>query len=123
MGLRYADVRTGGSVSVRSAVIQHAFSTVWIVLTSQLLQPWNRRSQGRLDATLAEAEEARRAHPEDREAQRQAIAEVFKRGRVAASPGCAARLLVMVAFNLPVLWSPLKQTFPERLAGIVVVRD
>ena len=123
MGLRYADARTGGPVSVRSAIVRHAIRTVWSEVTSQLLEPWKARAQQRRDATFAEADAARRAHPEDPQARQQAMADAFAHGGAPVARGCAVQLLVTAAIDLPALWSPRHQTLPERIAGVVVVRD
>ena len=123
LGLRYADVSTGGPVSVRSALIRLAFRTVWSEVSSQLLAPWQRRAQPRFDAAAAEFDKARRSHPEGSEAQTQAVSDVLAHTRLPLGRGCLGRLLVIAAPDLPALWSERKQTFPERLAGIAVVRD
>jgi hypothetical protein len=122
MGLRRVDVRTGGPVSFRSALVRHAFRTAWSEVTSQLLEPWKQRVREGPGTTLADADAARRAHPADGEAQPRAMAEVFRRDRLAPSPGCAAPILLAAVTDLTAVWSPLNQSLPERLAGTVVVR-
>ena len=123
MGLRYVDARTGGPVSVRSALVKQAVRTAWMEVTTRLLEPWKARAQERVDATYAEGDAARRAHPEDPEARHRAMAESFKHDRVPLSRGCAVQLLVTAAPDLLALWSARRQTLFERLAGTLLVRD
>ena len=49
--------------------------------------------------------------------------ELYKRNRVNATGSCAPPLLGAAIMYAPALWSPLNQTIPERLAGIVVAQD
>ncbi|MGH2833056.1 MAG: hypothetical protein ACRDK2_09800, partial [Solirubrobacteraceae bacterium] len=42
--------------------------------------------------------------------------------RISCLPALARPLLI-AAIDLPAFWSPLKQSLPDRLAGIVTIRD
>jgi hypothetical protein len=120
MGLRRVDARTGGPVSVRSAVIQTTVEAAAAELNRLAQRPFEERRR----VVLAEVSEARRYHEGDREAQHRAMAEVLKRYRHRPWGGaCSRGLLGVIPLQLPALWSRRNQSLPEWIAGIVVVRD
>ncbi|MBV8217143.1 MAG: hypothetical protein JO325_01655 [Solirubrobacterales bacterium] len=49
--------------------------------------------------------------------------EVFKRDRVRPWASCARGLPGSVLLHLPALWTERNQTLPDRVAGVIVVRD
>jgi hypothetical protein len=49
--------------------------------------------------------------------------ESYKRERVNPLSSCVPTVIAAAARQLPAIWSSLNQTVPERLAGIVVIRD
>ena len=123
LGLRRADARTGGPVTVRSALIHKA-----VVLTSRGLNRLQRRGfderfHERHRLMNADLDEARRIHAGDRDARERAMREVIKRYSVTPWPACGRALLGIVPLYVPALWSARNQTLPDRVAGIVVVRD
>ena len=87
------------------------------------MMPSLTRRRRRLEALQPELAEIRRTHAHDPEAQRRALKEFYKRHRVHPAASCGPPLLGAAVTPAPVLWSPLNQTIPERLAGIVVVQD
>jgi hypothetical protein len=89
----------------------------------RLMMPSLTRRQRRLEALQPELAEIRRAHADNPEAQARALKEFNKHHRVNPAGSCLAPLLGATVMEAPVLWSPLNQTIPERLAGIVVVQD
>ena len=119
LGLRRADILTGGPVSVRGAVIQQAVVIASTQLRRQLLRPWRRRSQKRMEAMRAKVKQAQREHPGDHEAQRLATQGEF--GPSEAAGSCGPPLAAALFMQSAVLWSPLNQTIAERLAGTIVV--
>jgi hypothetical protein len=121
LGLRRVEVRTGGPVSVRSSIVECAVSRTLAQLSLQLTQPWQARSRRRFQAIHADIEELRRAHPDDPTAQQRAMAELLKRGDVNPMASCLVPLLPGFAIKLTALWSPLKQSPGERVAGVVVI--
>jgi hypothetical protein len=123
LGLRRVDVRTGGPVTVRSAIIQAAVSDLLSRTIRSLIQPWQARRMERLQAIQAEMKEAQRTHAGDREAQQRALMEIFKRENVNPLTSCLPAVLVGTLPQVTRVRSPLNQTLPERLAGTVVVRD
>jgi membrane protein insertase Oxa1/YidC/SpoIIIJ len=49
--------------------------------------------------------------------------EFYKEHNVNPLGSCLPELIAAVGPSLPALWTPRHQTLPERLAGIVTVRD
>ncbi|HTX12526.1 MAG TPA: RDD family protein [Solirubrobacteraceae bacterium] len=123
LGLRRVDVRTGGPLSARNVLVQAIVAMASGELRRQLMHPWVMRKKRRLEALQPELAQIRRAHPDDPEAQHQALKEFSKRNHVNPAASCAPPLLGSAVMQAPVLWSRLNQTVPERLAGVVVVQD
>ena len=117
LGLRRADVRTGGPVSLRGALIYGAVMVAFRRLTQLGSRPFKRR----IEAARADFKAVQRAHPDDPKARHEALREVYSRHRVNPATACAPALVGAVVTQAPALWSPLNQTLAERLAGIVVV--
>ena len=127
MGLRRVDARTGGPVSVRSTLMRVGVQTASRELSRRVQRPLQQRSSERARGLKAELKEAREIRTGDREAQKRAMAEVLKRSQVRPSASCIRGMLGAMIGNvplqLPALWSERNQTLPERIAGIVTVRD
>ena len=123
MRIRRADARTGGPVTVRSSVVRTAVVTAWRELVGAAQRPSDERFRERRRLIEADLEEARRQHPDDDAARRAAMMEVFKRHRVTPWASCVRGSLSTSLMYLPTLWSERNQTLPDRLAGIIVVRD
>lgn len=127
MGLRRVEARTGEPMSVRSALIKVAVQTASRELSRWILRPLHQRSSERVRGLKAELKEAREIRAGDREAQKRAMAEVLKRSEVRPSSSCSrgvlGGMLSSLPLQLPALWSARNQTLPERIAGIVTVRD
>ncbi len=122
MRLRRVDVRTGGTVSVRSAVVLYAVRTAWRESTRDLLRPIEKRSSERAQAFQAELREIARAHADDPEAQRRAITENSQAHGTNCLTTLAPAVVGVASIQAPALWSPLKQTPPDRLAGLAVIK-
>jgi 60Kd inner membrane protein/RDD family len=123
LGLRRVDARTGGPVTFRSAVMRSVATRLWGQATRSLVRPWQTRQSERLKAIQAEVREVQRAHADDQGAANRAVMEIYKRERVNPVSSCVPSLIAATAPQLPAIWSSLNQTIPERLAGVVVVRD
>jgi hypothetical protein len=123
LALRRVDVRTGGPLSARHVLVEQLVTMASGELRRRVMKPWMTRTKRRLEALKPELAEVRRVHADDREAQKRALKEFYKRNRVNPAASCAPPLLGVAVMQAPVLWSPLRQTIPERLAGIVVVQD
>jgi hypothetical protein len=123
LGLRRADARTGGPVSVRSALGHVAVDTASGRMNRRALRPLRQRAEERLKVIEAELAELRRIHAGDDEALRRAMFDLSKRHRATSAGACGRVLLGVVPLYLPALWSARNQTLPDRIAGIIVVRD
>ena len=123
MGLLRADVRTGGPVTVRSLLVRKAVVTAWQQLVRRLLRPSDERFRERAKLMRADLEEARQRHADDPEALDRARREITERQHVRPWISCCHGLLSATPLYLPALWSDRNQTLPDRLAGIVVIRD
>jgi uncharacterized RDD family membrane protein YckC len=124
MGLRRVDVRTGGPVSVRSAVMRNAVDTASSELNRWLQRPFNERFAERQRALQTDLSELRQAYPDDDEGELRArTREVYRRHNLRPWEGCVRGLFGVVPKYLPALWSARNQTLPERAAGIIVVVD
>ncbi len=123
MGIRRVDARTGAPVSVRSVLVSEAVRTAWSELNRLVQRPSQRRFEERRRLLRAELREARGYHEGDTEAQKRAMLEVAKRHRLVPWSSCGRGLLGSVPLHLPALWSARNQTVPDRIAGIVTVRD
>ena len=122
VGIRAVEVDAGGPVSVHSASVKLATSIGLSELVSSLYRPAINRNLEHMRALQAELSELKGKQPRDLEAEH----ELIKRHPEARPNclGCVAPLaLTIVATYAPALWSPLNQTLPEWLAGIVVVED
>jgi 60Kd inner membrane protein len=123
LGTRMVDARTGGPVSVRSAFVLTAVSSI----EREAARPLTRRAASRMTTRSAalkpRMDEIRRATGGDAQAQQRALMDLYKAEGVNPLAGCLSPLAAGFAFKLPVLWSPRHQTIGERLAGVVVVVD
>ena len=123
MRIRRQDVRTGGPVTVRSALIRHLAG--WGVLrlvSRQLLQPRLKRHQAQVEALQGDIDAARRQHHDDPQAQQQAITQVYR--AVGVNPtSCCWMPFIPIAINVLVIaCAPRHQSAADWVAGIVTVR-
>ena len=123
LGLRRADARTGGPVSVQSVLIRMTFETASRQLRRRVNRPFERRLAERREIIEAEIAEVRRAYPADDEARGRASLDVYKRHGFGLSVPFVRALAGLLPLYLPAVWSRCNQTLPERIAGTVVVRD
>jgi RDD family len=127
MGLRRVDARTGGPVSVQSTLIRVAVQAASRELSRRVQRPLQERSLERTRGLQAALKEAREIRAGDPEAQQRAMTEVLKRSPVRPTSSCSrgvlGGMLGSLPLQLPALWSERNQTLPERIAGIVTVRD
>jgi hypothetical protein len=123
LGLRRVDVHAGGPVPIRSALVTYGVRTAWRESTRRLLAPIEKRSSQRAAAFRAQAREIRRPHAGDRETKQRALAEESRADGRNCLTLLVPAVISVVAMQAPALWSPLKQTIPDRLAGIAVIKD
>jgi uncharacterized RDD family membrane protein YckC len=120
MGLRRVDARTGGPVSVRSAVIRNAINTASGELSRWVRRPSMKRFAERRDALAAELKEVRRTYS-DEDDRRRAMKEISERRKLRPWKTCGWGLLGLAPRYVPALWSVRNQTALDRVTGIVVV--
>jgi hypothetical protein len=122
MHIHSADARTGGPVTVRSALTRHLVEQARGRLVKELMAPW-RRNQERTHALRDEIKAAQRQYRDDRQAQLRAVMEVYRAAGVSPMSGCWVPVLPVAVDALVTLSMPRHQSVSEWLAGIVVVRD
>lgn len=122
-GIRRADARSGGPVTARSVVVREAVVTAWRELIRSIQRPSDERFREHQRLMKADLEEVRRRLGSDPDARDRAVAEVSKRYRVTPWTSCGRGFLGTLPPYLPALWSERNQSLPDRLAGIIVVRD
>jgi hypothetical protein len=122
--IRRQDVRTGGPVTVRSALIRHlAGWGVSRVFSRQVLQRRFKRERARMEALQNDVEEARRQHPDDEPAQYQAVAQVYRAAGVNLTSCCWMPFIPAVINAVVIFYGPRHQSPADWVAGIVTVRD
>jgi hypothetical protein len=130
MRIRRVDGRTGGPVTIRSAIVSGAAGTGWSWLVRRTFAPQRRRASEQAKAKLAvveeELNELRRRYADDPETLQRELTSVYK--RVGTNPLSAAMpfgprslLAQSLVSHLPKLLSPRNQSVPDWLAGIVTV--
>jgi uncharacterized RDD family membrane protein YckC len=123
MGIHRADARTGGPVTVRSALIRHLVgSGISRLVSRRLLTPRLERQQAELQGLQADVDAARRQHPDDPHAQQRAIMEVYQGSGVGLRSCCWIPVVFAVINDLIILFTPRHQSPADWAAGVVVVR-
>ena len=116
-----ADARTGGPVTVRSALIRRWAQRATGAGLQPLAKHATKRSTERLQALQPQLKELQRAHADDKAAQQQALMRFYQEHNVDPLRSCAPTLLALVAPSLTELFPARRQSLPDRLAGIVWV--
>ena len=123
MGLRRVDARTGGPVTMRSAIIREQSTTMMRALITAATEPMREREQARLRTLMPQLTEMQRAHPDNPEARERAATALYAEHQINPLSSCLPVLLAAVIPALPALWTRRRQTPAERLAGVVVVSE
>jgi len=124
MHTRRRDVRTGGPVTVRSALIRHLVGWGVVRLVSRrLLLPRFGCIQAQMQALHTDVEAARQEHRDDRQAEQQAIRQIYQNADVNPTSCCWMALLPAITNGLVMLVTPRHQSPADWLAGIVTVKD
>jgi hypothetical protein len=124
VGLRRVDARTGGKVSVRSALIEVLFDQAWQGATRPLSRSFGKRQQDRLSALRSQRRAVAREYADDPEARQQALMEFYKAKGVNPSAGCGWQLVVPVVSQLVVAGgSRGGRTVRDRITGTSVIVD
>lgn len=124
IGIRRVDVRTGGPITLRAALIRHLVSRGYVLATGWILGPSTKRSQSRMEEIRPALSELQRLHANDPEALLKATSKLYREHKVNPFASCLWPMLFAVVVRLlPAFLSPLRQSLPDRVAGIVVVID
>lgn len=119
MRIRRVDLRSGGPISVRSALIGHFVQAAIGAALAALARPLTKRAYERVQALQPQIKELQRSHAEDKAAQQEALMRFFREQNVSPLRSCGPAMLPMLAPIMAVLFSRRHQTVPDRLAGIV----
>ncbi len=124
MGIRRVDVRTGGPITLRAALIRHVVSDGHGLATSWILRPMTRRMKSGMEELRPALRELQRAHAGEPEALQEATMKFYRDHKVNPFASCLWPMLSGVFVRmLPAFLSPLRQSLPDRVAGIVAVLD
>ena len=126
VGLRLVDARTGGKVTPSQKVIRVGSRTAWRVATSSLFPIPKARSLAKNEELQSQLKDARRKHAGNQAELQRALVGIYEQHRVERPFRpvllmLARRLPLLLALDVPALWSPLKQRVPDKLAGTAVV--
>jgi 60Kd inner membrane protein/RDD family len=125
MRIRRADARTGGPVSIRSALISNlAHRTIAAALAPLAVRATKRHTE-RMQTLQPELKQIQREHDDDMEARQEALQRFYTEHKVNPLASCLPTFVIgLIVPWVPALLSPLRQTIPHRLAGIIwIVED
>jgi hypothetical protein len=123
-GLRRVDARTGGIVSVRSALIGVCFDQARQAATRQLFRSRARGRRDRVSALGPQLSAVLREHAADPEARERAMKEFYKANDVKPFAGCGWQLAGAVASQLVLaLGSRGGRTVRDRITGTSVIAE
>jgi hypothetical protein len=122
VGMRRVDARTGGSPSLRSAVVRSGLHAALTLGLHRLNRPHRERLLRHSAELKARLATVAAEFPDDPEARDRVGAEIGRRGM----RGCATAILPSFALGLmqplTALLSPRRQTVIDRLAGVAFAR-
>jgi len=122
--IRRVDLRTGGPITVRGALI-HFVATIAVDETKQLAKSELKKRRGaRIKALYPRLDQLRREHEGDQAGLEAAWAALLAQHRLSTVKAVLLQSIVGEAFRVvPILLTPRHQTLPDLLAGIVTVVD
>lgn len=124
MRIRRVDVRTGGPITLRAALIEHVVSSGYTAATSRILSAIMKRSTSRIEEIQPALRELQRVHAGNPEAINEATIALYREHNVHPFASCLWTMLSgLFVRAIPVILSPLRQSIPERAARIVTVLD
>lgn len=125
LGLRKVDVRSGGPVTVRSAVIAMAIQRVRKEALGRVLAPGQRRAQERQADAAPRVQGALREHHGDPEAQQEALRAIYEEHGIrpyATARRVALYVAATTLTDVPCLWLT-GRSLPDLVAGTAVVLE
>lgn len=124
LGLRRVDVSTGDPPRREQELVRNVTRSSWQAFCRQALPPKKQRLAAN-DHLQAQLRIARERHPDDPRARHAEQARVYREHRIDPTRSSCMpvylRIVLVGLIDLPLPWSPLKQSLPDRLAGLVVV--
>ncbi|MDQ6804627.1 MAG: RDD family protein [Actinomycetota bacterium] len=121
--IRRVDARTGGSVTVRSALIRFAAGEAWRLVSARFCAPWQRRAAQRLSELESALKDLQEVHREDSEALQRATIDFYRARDIDPLGSWLWPLPGVLMPQVPALSSERRQTAYDWLAGTVVVRQ
>lgn len=124
LGLRRVDARADAPVSIRSAVVEAIFDSVWQPATNSLSRPRLSREKERLTALRTQMEEIEREYAADEEARGKALMQFYRTNRVSPLPVWGWSVLpALLVQLLDLLFSTQGRTIRDRVTHTVVIVD
>jgi hypothetical protein len=124
-GIQIVDVRSGGPVTVRSAVLGAFVDALWRRLIRRLMAPVDARSdanRARRQALEPQLSELLRPHAGDGAAQMKIREELYKAHDIPGESQLLWRVASAFLMPLTSLLSPRRQTIRQRLTGTLIIR-
>lgn len=124
LGLRRVDARTGGPVTVQSALVGALFDAARQELTKPLFRSRARRERARRNALLSQLKEIEHRYAADPQARQQAVMEFYKANELNPFAGCGRQVLGPVLSQV-ILALAIRdgRTVYDRLTGTIVITD
>jgi uncharacterized RDD family membrane protein YckC len=125
-GIRSVDKRTGGPVTVHSALVGEAAGAAFGFLVRRLTAPLHARShatQAKLQTLGPEMTALQRAYADDRDAQPHAFQDFYKANDVNPLGSALWLLPGVLVMPLTALLSRQRQTIRDRVSGTLRVRS
>ncbi len=127
LGLRLVDARTGRDVSRGQELVRAGTRQAWRLLCRRLIPVRKAQASPTHKKIRSDVEFARRRYANDQQAMQREVMRIYQENKM--EPVRMSFLPVLLRFpliaviDLPMFWSPLKQSLPDRLSGTVIARD
>jgi uncharacterized RDD family membrane protein YckC len=122
VGYRRVDARTGGPVTLRSAIAGQVAGLGWSRLTRPIRERVIRSHGARAEIARRRIEEIKALHT-DRERMIEETMRIYREENVSCVPTILTSCSIGALIPLSALLSPRRQTIMDRLSGTVLVRD
>jgi hypothetical protein len=125
VGLRRVDARTGGPISLRSALIGVLFDQARQAATRPLFRSRAHRGRARMAELAPTVKEIEHRYAGDREARQRAVKEFYKVNDVKPFAGCGWQVAGPILSQVVLAATAIRdgQTVYDRLTGTIVVTD
>ncbi len=126
VGIRLVDARTGGPVNLRQATLRAGLRQGWQLLVGKLTARLGKAEQLKHHDLQSKIEALRREHGDNSDAFQHAAMEMYRENQVRPYVSCLPALVQLplgLAIEAHVLWTPLHQGLPDKLAGTIIIGD